>query len=126
RGRIGGPGHAREPLRRRASARSRGRLTSIPSEPRLYFGEGWKWAHMGNTTTNTSPGTGLADQEQETYRFLEWRLDSWRKQPYLIGRRMTVANVVFGMRAYKLTPEEAAEDFDLPLEQIKEALLYYQ
>jgi uncharacterized protein (DUF433 family) len=65
-------------------------------------------------------------QEEETYRYLEHRADSWRRQPYLKGRRMTVANVVYGMRAYKLTPEEAAEDFDLPLEQIQEALLYYQ
>lgn len=39
---------------------------------------------------------------------------------------MTVGHLVYGMRANKFTPEEAAENYDLPLEQIHEALLYYE
>ncbi len=65
-------------------------------------------------------------KSEETYRHLEWRPDSWRRQPYLVGRRMTVANLVYSMRANKQTPEEAAKDYDLPIEQIEEALRYYQ
>ena len=96
----------------------------MPGKPRrLHSGRMEAGAHMA---AKTEPETRLHDDAQEKYRFLEWRPHSWRKQPYLKGRRMTVANVVYGMRANKLTPEKAAEDFDLPLEQIREALLYYQ
>ena len=35
----------------------------------------------------------------------------WRKQLYLKGRNMTVAHVVYTMRANDMTPEDAAEEF---------------
>ena len=39
---------------------------------------------------------------------------------------MTVGQLVAKMNANKLTPEEAADDFDLPLPQVREALTYYE
>jgi uncharacterized protein (DUF433 family) len=64
--------------------------------------------------------------EQETYHYLERRPHPWRMQLYLKGRNMTVAHLVYGMRANQFGPEEAAEDFDLPLEQVQEALHYFR
>src|SRR5688572_7345334 len=72
------------------------------------------------------PHTSDMIDAAEVYRYLERRPHRWRKQLYLTGRNMTVAHLVYDMRANRLSPEEAAEDFDLPLEQVKEALLYYE
>ncbi len=63
---------------------------------------------------------------QRAYEHLVARPHPWRKQLYLQGRNMTVGQLVATMRANKLSPEEAAEDFSLPLAQIKEALAYYE
>jgi uncharacterized protein (DUF433 family) len=60
------------------------------------------------------------------YRFLVSRPDSGREQPYLKGRNMTVGQLVYKMRANDMTPEEAAEDMDLPLMQVAEAVAYYE
>ncbi|MGH2371778.1 MAG: hypothetical protein ACRDI2_26700, partial [Chloroflexota bacterium] len=51
---------------------------------------------------------------------------SWRRQLYIKGRNMTVDHLVTGIRANKLTLEEAADDYDLPAEAIQEALLYFE
>lgn len=64
--------------------------------------------------------------EGETYQHLERRPHPWRKQLYVRGRNMTVAHLVLGMRANQQSPEEAAQDADLPLEVIEEALRYYR
>jgi uncharacterized protein (DUF433 family) len=39
---------------------------------------------------------------------------------------MTVAQLVYRMRANRWTPEQAAENFELPLAQVEEALRYFQ
>jgi uncharacterized protein (DUF433 family) len=39
---------------------------------------------------------------------------------------MTVGQLVATMHANNLSPEEAADDLDLPLAQIEEALAYYE
>jgi uncharacterized protein (DUF433 family) len=72
------------------------------------------------------PRTSATIEDPEVYRYLERRPHRWRKQLYLKGRNMTVAHLVYDMRANRLTPEEAAEDFELPLEQVEEALRYYE
>jgi len=59
------------------------------------------------------------------YAYLERRPHPWRHQLYLRGRTMTVGQLVATMRANGLTPEQAADDLDLPLAQIAEALFYY-
>ena len=78
------------------------------------------------TAETRSAAPSPAPQDTELYQYLERRSDNWRQELYLKGRNMTVGHLVYGMRANKLTPEEAAENYDLPLAQIKEALLYYE
>jgi uncharacterized protein (DUF433 family) len=65
-------------------------------------------------------------KDAEDYQYLERRDHPWRKQLYIKGRNMTVAHLVYWMRANKMSPQEVAEDTDLPLAQVEEALLYYQ
>jgi uncharacterized protein (DUF433 family) len=67
----------------------------------------------------------ISPDEEATYRFLERRPGSAYRQLYLKGRNMTVGNLVYAMRANRQTAAEAAEDRDLPLAQVEEALRYY-
>ena len=60
------------------------------------------------------------------YKHLEARPDSWRKQLYLKERNMTVWHVVGRMQAHGYSPAEAAEQFDLPLAAVVEAVDYYR
>lgn len=62
----------------------------------------------------------------EAYSYLEPRRHRWRKQLFLKGRNMAVVHLVYGLRANGWTPEQAAAEYDLPLEQVHEALHYYQ
>ena len=59
----------------------------------------------------------------EVYHYLEHRPHPWRKQLYLKGRNMAVGHLVYDMRTNNVPVEEAAANYDLPLEQIEEALL---
>ena len=61
----------------------------------------------------------------ELYEHLVARPHPWRQQLALKGRNMTVGQLVATMRADDFTPVEAAEEFDLPLAQVREALAYY-
>jgi uncharacterized protein (DUF433 family) len=60
------------------------------------------------------------------YRYLVERPETGRRQLYLTGRNMTVGQLVYTMRANDLEAEAAAEDMELPLEQVREALVYYE
>jgi uncharacterized protein (DUF433 family) len=62
----------------------------------------------------------------EHYRYLVTRPGKGRSQLYLKGRNMTVGQLVYKMRANQLSIEQAAADMDLPVEQVMEALAYYQ
>ncbi|MBI3971433.1 MAG: hypothetical protein HY332_09100 [Chloroflexi bacterium] len=62
----------------------------------------------------------------EAYRYLERRPRSWRRQLYLKSRNIAVGQLIYSMRANKQMPEEAAEDYGLPVEQVQEAILYYE
>lgn len=62
----------------------------------------------------------------EHYEYLVHRPEKGRRQPYLKGRNMTVGNLIYSMRANQLTAEAAAWEFDLPLEQVREAQAYYE
>lgn len=61
----------------------------------------------------------------EHHRYLVARPHPWRRQLYLKGRNITVGQLAATIKANHLSPEEAAEDMDLPLEQVCEALAYY-
>jgi uncharacterized protein (DUF433 family) len=60
------------------------------------------------------------------YQYLVTRPEKGRQQLYLKGRNMTVGQLVHKMRANELSAERAAADMDLPVEQVLEALAYYQ
>jgi uncharacterized protein (DUF433 family) len=60
------------------------------------------------------------------YKYLEARPHRWRKQLWIKGRNMTVWHLIGAMRAGRYTPEQAAENYDLPLEAIEEAIEYYE
>jgi uncharacterized protein (DUF433 family) len=50
---------------------------------------------------------------------------AWRKQLYIKGRNMTVWQLVSNVRANQLTVEQAADNMELPVEAVAEALSYY-
>lgn len=66
----------------------------------------------------------LAPDEQ--YEHLEWRPHHWRKQLSLKGRKMTVGQFVYAMRAADWDVAEAARQYDLPLAAAQEAVAYYR
>jgi prevent-host-death family protein len=74
-----------------------------------------------NNAPEGSPG-----EHDLHYQYLVTRPEKGRKQAYLKGRNMTVSQLIYSMRAEGLNAEEAAADFDLPVEQVHEAQAYYQ
>ncbi|MEA3339436.1 MAG: hypothetical protein U9R15_05665 [Chloroflexota bacterium] len=60
------------------------------------------------------------------YHYLVARPEKRRSQLYLKGRNMTVGQLIYKMRANQLSAEDAARDMDLPLEQVMEAMAYYE
>jgi uncharacterized protein (DUF433 family) len=68
----------------------------------------------------------LAEREASPWRYLMSRSHPWRRQLYIKGRNMTVGQLASTVFANKLTPEQASEDLDLPVEAIREALRYYE
>jgi len=61
----------------------------------------------------------------EHYQYLAPRPETGYQQLYLKGRNMRVGQLVYKMRANELDPEAAAADMGLPLDQVKEAQVYY-
>lgn len=58
------------------------------------------------------------------WRYLVERRHPWRRQLSLKGRNMTAGQLVATMKANAMTAEQAAADFDLPLDAIQEAARY--
>ena len=58
------------------------------------------------------------------YSYLAPRPHAWRKQLAFKGRRLTVGRFLGRMRAEQWTRDEAAAQFDLPIEAAYEALEY--
>lgn len=56
--------------------------------------------------------------------YLVERPHPWRRQLSLKGRNMTAGQLIATMRANALTAEQAAADFELPLEAVQEAVRY--
>ena len=68
----------------------------------------------------------IATEEPDPrWRYLVQRLHPWRRQLSIKGRNTTVSQLVSAVRANRLTPEQASDDFALPLEAVQEALTYY-
>lgn len=64
-----------------------------------------------------SPHTG-------DWQYLVERPHPWRRQLYIKGRKLLASTVWQDMIANKMTPEEAAENWNLPLCAIHEAVRY--
>ena len=60
------------------------------------------------------------------WQYLESRPHPWRQQLYIKGRRLKAFTVWYDMTANKLTPEEVAENKELPLVAVNEAIEYCQ
>lgn len=60
------------------------------------------------------------------WQYLEPRPSSWRKQLFFKGRRLKAFDVWMTMQVEEMTPEETAEDWDLPLAAVEEAIEYCQ
>lgn len=58
------------------------------------------------------------------WNFLVQRPHHWRKQPYIKGTRMRASNVWNDIVTNQLTPEDMAEDLQIPLPAIQEAIAW--
>jgi uncharacterized protein (DUF433 family) len=56
------------------------------------------------------------------WKWLNDRAHAWRRQKYLKGRRLRASTVWRSMLTNEMTVEEAAADWDLPVEAVREAL----
>ena len=73
---------------------------------------------LKETVNGTTNGEGR-------WQYLIARPHRWRRQLSIKGRNMTVGQLVSGIYANRMTPEQASDNFDLPLTAIYEALTYY-
>jgi len=64
--------------------------------------------------------------EIENWQYLIARPHAWRKQLYIKGRKLLASTIWRDMTANQMSPEQAAENWDLPLSAIYEAIHYYQ
>jgi len=60
----------------------------------------------------------------QKWQYLEQRPHKWRKQLYFKGKRLRPYVVWIGMQTENLTISEAADNWDLPIDAIKEAIAY--
>ena len=60
----------------------------------------------------------------QTWRFLIKQAHPWKQQLFVKGRKLSAATVWSGMIINKLSREQAAENWDLPIEAIDEIVAY--
>src|SRR5262249_42804490 len=58
------------------------------------------------------------------WRYLVARPHPWRRQLAIKGRNLTVGQLMSTIRANRLSPEQACQGLELPLEAIHEAITY--
>ena len=64
--------------------------------------------------------------EIENWQYLIARPHAWRKQRYIKRRKLLASTIWRDMTANQMSPEQAAENWDLPLSAIYEAIDYCQ
>ncbi|MGQ9809116.1 MAG: hypothetical protein ACUVSM_05800 [Armatimonadota bacterium] len=64
------------------------------------------------------------ETRQAEWKYLVARPHAWRRQLFVKGRRFSAFTVWMDMTANDLTPEETAQNWDLPLEAVREIILY--
>jgi uncharacterized protein (DUF433 family) len=60
------------------------------------------------------------------WQYLEKRSHPWRQQLYLKGKRIKASVIYSDMLVNEETPEEAADNWDLPVAAIREIIEYCQ
>lgn len=65
-----------------------------------------------------------AAKPQTQWQYLEQRPHPWRQQLYFKGRRLKAFSVWMDMMVNEMSPEEAADNWDLPLAAVREAIEY--
>ena len=78
----------------------------------------------GHTNGSTNPRWESVETPVESWNHLVRRNHPWRRQLYIKGRNMTVRQLLSTVIPNGFTDEEAADDLDLPVEAIREALAY--
>lgn len=68
--------------------------------------------------------TGIEEQLLTDATWLVQRPHPWRRQPWIKGRRLTAGDLARTIEIEDWTPEQAATEFDLPIEAILEAQRY--
>ena len=58
------------------------------------------------------------------WQYLEQRPHPWRKQLHFKGKRLRPFTVWMTMQVENMSPTEAADDWDLPLAAVEEAIRY--
>ncbi|MEB3338750.1 MAG: hypothetical protein VKJ46_14870 [Leptolyngbyaceae bacterium] len=62
--------------------------------------------------------------QTEDWQYLVTRPHPWRKQLYLKGRKLLASTIWQDLSANEMSPEQAAENWDLPLSAIDEVIRY--
>ena len=62
--------------------------------------------------------------QDEDWQYLVGRPHSWRRQLYIKGRKLLASTVWQDAIANEMTPEQSAENWDLPLPAIYEVICY--
>jgi hypothetical protein len=68
----------------------------------------------------------MTNSAKTQWQYLEQRPDNWRKQLYIKGRKLRAFTVWMDMIVNELTPQDVAENKELPLAAVYEAVLYCQ
>jgi uncharacterized protein (DUF433 family) len=69
-------------------------------------------------------GVNMIQVEPMPWIYLEPRVHCWRKQLYIKNRQLTARNVAGVLYANQLTEEQTAEDMEIPVEAVREAITY--
>lgn len=64
------------------------------------------------------------EKSQPEWNFLVSRPHSWKRQLYVKGTKIPASTVWSGMKVNKLTTEEAADNWDIPVKAVHEAINY--
>ncbi len=62
--------------------------------------------------------------QDEDWQYLVTRPHPWRRQLYIKGRKLLASTVWQDMMVNEMSPEQAAENWDLPLRAIYEVIRY--
>lgn len=89
-------------------------------------------AHAGKVLVLRSPNgeserliiPELENPTQAGWKYLVERPHAWRRSPFIKGRRLPAAVIWHDLLANRQTEEEAAEDWNLPVEAIREAIAW--